>query len=678
MADRNAEEDKRVQSPPRPAVLVVDDDPTARLTLGETLEGLGAEIVIVGSGSDALRQVLKRDFALILLDVRMPDMDGYEVATIIRQRRKSSRIPIIFLTAITPDESHIFRGYEAGAVDYVFKPLNPHVLRSKARVFIELYQQAEEIRHKMEHEKQLLKENLGIRAAMVDTERRLRSSEAREALVIEALPIALYEATPPATGPRTFINEKANQVMGFSPAEFRDSPQLWMQRIHPDDWTSVEEALARGGDYSVEYRWRCGDGSYRYFVDHGVTIPGSDEEPPRVVGAMLDQNDRRMLEEQLFHAQKMDALGQLTGGIAHDFNNMLTVVISCLDWALRQDDLSERIEKKLGSALQGALRCADLTSRLLAFSRRQQLSPVSFILNDVVRDLTEILDSTFGDGVEIDFDLAPHLWPIYADRAQMEAAVMNLIVNARDAMPNGGKVMLRTSNIADPGRAGFAGLPNEGEFVSLEVTDTGTGMSEEVLKRAVEPFFTTKEVGQGTGLGLSTTYGFVHDSGGRLLIDSKPGEGTRVRICMPRNTAPLTEAGENRISEEPCESRECTVLLVEDDVDVLHSTSRVLRDLGYRVVEATRAEDALLALQDAERVDLLFTDLMLPGHVNGHELGEQAKAKIPDLRVLYTSGYPAGACVQPEKAQPLLKKPYRDHELARAVAEVLAPSAPMQ
>ncbi len=519
-------------SPARPAVLVVDDDSAALFTLSEALADLDVEVVVANSGADALRYVLQRDFALILLDVRMPDMDGYEVAAAIRERGKSRRIPLIFLTAIAPEESHIFRGYEAGAVDYVFKPFDLHVLRSKARVFIELYRQREQ-------EKHLLEENLHIRAAMLETERRLRSSEARELLVIRALPIALYEVEQAAAGARRFMNDKVIRLTGFPASQFWKTPELWMERVHPDDATAVAEALARGGNYSIEYRWRCADEAYRYFGDHGVVIEGAAGEPTRVVGAVLDQHERRALEQQLLQAQKMDALGKLTGGIAHDFNNMLTVVIASLDSALRREALPERAEKRIGSALQGALRCADLTERLLGFARNQPLSPVPLDLNSVVHGLTELLERTFGGGIEIAFDLADDLWPIFADRTQMEAAVMNLLVNARDAMPAGGQVTVSAFNA---GRADIPGLgdrPGQDAFVVLEIADTGVGMAREVLARAIEPFFTTKEVGQGTGLGLSTIYGFVKESGGQLLIDSTPGEGTRVRICMPRSEVVL-------------------------------------------------------------------------------------------------------------------------------------------
>jgi len=671
-----------VMPAPRPlSILLVDDDAPNRLALSEILADCGAEIVCASSGREALKLILQRDFAVILLDVRMPDMDGYETATLIRQRKKSHRTPIIFLTAIHKDEAHVFRGYSTGAVDYVFKPMEPVVLRAKVAAFIELHKQAEEIRRQAEHERRLLEENLRIRTAKIEAEYQLRSSEARQAMIIRSLPIALYEAPIADQGAvRNFVHDNVVRLLGFEASAFRNDTTLWASRVHPEDWqvvVKVIESMPKLGDYTVQYRWKCANGSYRYFLDQGVVAGGTGNGSPKIFGTMLDVHDRRMLEQQLVHAQKMDAIGQLTGGIAHDFSNMLMVVIGNLDRLHRIGRLEKSTAALLDLALQGAMHCRDMTKRLVAFARQQALLPKPLDLNDLINDLADLLDRTLGERITIKKDLAKDLWPVFADPVQVEAAVVNLVMNARDAMPRGGSVTIKTTNVelAGGSRAG-PNLP-PGAYVLLEVTDTGVGMTPDVLARAAEPFFTTKEVGRGTGLGLSTTYGFVKQSGGDLIIESESNKGTTVRICLPRREASLGDVHKPRPrahrAEVPRARNKETVLVVEDDANVRRTAAGMLRDLGYRVTEAEHAADALDILERMNDVALLFTDLVMPGQMNGYQLAKEALRRRSNLKVLYTSAHVGDRIreIAGSALQPLLRKPYRDHELARAVRDAL-------
>ncbi|MGH6912098.1 MAG: response regulator [Geminicoccales bacterium] len=665
----------------RPAILLVDDEARNLSASSEILSELDAEIVCVASGREALRQVLRTDFAVILLDIRMPEMDGYETAALIRQRDKSRRIPIIFLSAVHKDEAHVFRGYSAGAVDYVFKPVEPVVLRAKVAVFIELHKQADEIRRQAEHERRLLEENIRMRAAKMDAERKLRSSEARQALVIQSLPIALYEAALAENGVvRSFLHDNVVRLLGFEPSHFQGDTTLWASRVHPDDWPAARQALDRvseTGDYAVEYRWRCADGAYRYFLDQGVIARGSGDEARRIFGTMLDVHERHMLQQQLVHAQKIEAVGKLTGGIAHDFNNMLTVVIGNLDRVSRSGGLDPKVAKRLDFALQGALRCSDMTRRLLAFARRQPLSPQSLNINELINDLTELLDRTFGEHIELKMELASDLWPVFADPTELEAVIVNLLVNSRDAMPNGGRATIRTFSVElDGGPSQAVEIP-PGAYVALEVADTGVGMTKEILARSLEPFFTTKGAGQGTGLGLSTIYGFVRQSGGDLVIASAPGEGTTVRIYLPRGERQLARQARRESAaggaDIPRARSDEVILAVEDDTGVRESAAGTLRDLGYRVIEAEDADAALRALERVQRVSLLFTDLIIPGRMDGYRLAREAIRRNPDLKVLYTSahGGELAAELGTDALRPLLEKPYRDYDLARAVRDAL-------
>ncbi len=663
----------------RPSVLLVDDDVHNLKAVTEILTDLDADLVCASSGKEALRLVLERDFAAILLDVRMPGIDGYETATLIRQRERSRRIPLIFLTAMDRDEAHIFRGYSAGAVDYVFKPVEPVILRAKVAAFIELRKQADEIRRAAKIERWLLEENTRIRAAKLDAEQQLRSSAARQELIIRSLPIVLYEAEITSGGlARSYIEDSVKRVLGLDASALTQDDTAWTRCVHPDDWPAVARAIERiheNGDYSVQYRWKCADGSYRYFLDQGVLVGGEDYDSPKVFGTVLDVHEQRTLEQQLAHAQKIEAIGQLTGGIAHDFGNMLTVVILNLDRVRRIGKLEGPIKRSVDLALDGAMHCRDMLKQLLSFARQQPLTPRAFNLNHLIHDLTDLLNRTLGERVEIRKDLGRDLWHVSADPTQVEASIVNLVVNARDAMPNGGAVTVRTTNVdltADAVNSLAAG-----PYVLLEVADTGTGMTKDVLARALEPFFTTKEAGRGTGLGLSTTYGFVRQSGGELVLESGPGEGTVVRIYLPRNTAdgPVEPDREYQPPEArpvPRAKANELVLAVEDDEQVRNTTSGLLRDLGYQVLEASDVP-AALELLDKHDIVLLFTDLIMPGTMNGYELAVEALKRKPGIRVLYTSAHAGDRILElaGRALQPMLRKPYRDDELARAIRDAL-------
>lgn len=663
-----------------PSILLVDDDQHNLIALSEVLSGLDARVVCASSGKEALRAVLREDFAVILLDVRMPDMDGHETAALIRQRERSRRTPLIFLTAIDKDEANVFRGYSSGAIDYVFKPVEPIVLRAKVAAFIELHKQANEILRQAEHERKLLEENLRIRAAKLEAEHQLRSIEERQALIIRSLPIALYEgAVTDGMTTRQFVHDNVLGLRGVDGSGGEDNTKAWAARVHPQDWpllVGAVDSLARANEYSLKYRWKSADGSYRYFHDQCVVASREDGKPLKIFGTMLDVHERRMLEEQLTHAQKMDAIGQLTGGIIHDFGNMLWIIISNLELMRRNDQLDAEIGNHIDLALKGALHCRDTIKRLLGFARQQPLRSVPLDLSSLIEGLADLLGRTLDERIEIKRELAPDLWAAFADPAQMEAAIVNLVVNARDAMPSGGTLTIKTANVelARETRGG-AGLP-AGAYVLLEVADTGEGMTEDVLARALEPFFTTKEVGRGTGLGLSTTYGFVKQSGGDLIIRSEPGKGSTFRIYLPRYE---TSSGTSRrddsraISAGVPRARNSEVILaVEDNPDVRKATVGLLRNLGYRVFEAESGADALEALERTEGVDLLVTDLVMPGALNGYDLAREALRRKPALKVLYTSAHVGKRGLDAAApSHPFLRKPFQNHELARAVRDAL-------
>jgi signal transduction histidine kinase len=390
--------------------------------------------------------------------------------------------------------------------------------------------------------------------------------------------------------------------------------------------------------------------------------------------------ERMQVEEALRQAQKMEAIGQLTGGVAHDFNNLLTVIMGSLDsirrlldGPTRELDIA-RLRRLQGMAFQGAERASTLTSRLLAFARRQPLDPESVDINKLATGLTDLLRRTLGERIALETVSTPGLWLAKADRAELESALVNVAINARDAMPNGGKLTIETANAWLDEE--YVRTLNEpvlpGQYVMLAVADTGCGMDRQTLDRVFEPFFTTKGVGKGTGLGLSQVYGFVRQSGGHIRIYSEPGAGTTIKLYLPREIDPQTKTSQPQL-EMAADGGSETILVVEDHVGLREYSTSVLRELGYQVLEAPEGGAALELLKTRRDVQLLFTDVVLPG-LNGRQLADEALRVRPDLKVLFTTGYTRNAIVHNgrlDQGVDLISKPFTFAALAAKVRQVL-------
>jgi signal transduction histidine kinase len=396
----------------------------------------------------------------------------------------------------------------------------------------------------------------------------------------------------------------------------------------------------------------------------------------RAIEALVDSRtaELRRASEQLHQSQKMEAIGNLTGGMAHDFNNLLSVVIGNLD--LLQDRVRNDREAMALSeaALQASVRGAELTRQLLAFARRQPLAPSAVDVNELVGGMTRLLERILEENIEVVLNTGEDVWPVLIDSAQLSAAIANLATNARDAMPKGGRLTIETKNAhLDADYVALNPEAEAGDYVLLEVSDTGTGMSAETLSQVFEPFFTTKDVGRGTGLGLSMVFGFVKQSKGHIKIYSELGHGTIVRLYLPRaaqDLVPAAPASEARPAQAGTES----ILVVEDDQDVRRVVTRQIAELGYAVMEARNPKEALALLKDPQvRIDLLFTDLVMPGGMNGHELARAAISERPDLKALFTSGYSDSSLRGDERLREdehFLSKPYRKQDLARKLEEI--------
>ena len=390
----------------------------------------------------------------------------------------------------------------------------------------------------------------------------------------------------------------------------------------------------------------------------------------RTAALETEMAERRAAEAQVRQMQKMEAIGQLTGGIAHDFNNMLAVVIGSIDMARRRVNDQGSLAGCLDNAEEGARRAAQLTARLLAFSRQQALEPQVIDANKLVAGMSELMRRTLGEPVRVETILAGGLWRTFADAAQLENAVLNLAVNARDAMPEGGRLIIETANVdLDERDARAEEGVQPGHYVLVCVTDNGTGMSPQVLERAFDPFYTTKGVGKGTGLGLSQVFGFVKQSGGHARILSEAGEGTTVKLYLPRHRGEEAVAERARADDQslPHGSDHEIVLVVEDEPQVRHMSVDALRELGYTVIQASDANQALELLEVQPRIDLLFTDIVMP-KTTGRQLAQRALAMRPDLRILYTTGY---ARNELDPGVAFISKPFTIQQLARKVRDTL-------
>ncbi|HEV7880329.1 PAS domain-containing protein [Bradyrhizobium sp.] len=477
------------------------------------------------------------------------------------------------------------------------------------------------------------------------------------------------------------VNPAWTRTLGWSDAELLNRSSQWLE--HPDDGGITRRHVKRlsADDTTVRFesRFRHKDGSYRWLSWTGVSDKDHIYAVARDVTAEKAATDRlKATEEALRQSQKMEAVGQLTGGIAHDFNNLLTGIVGSLDLLQTRLDQgrTENVARYIHAAMTSANRAAALTHRLLAFARRQPLIPKSVDANQLVVSLEDLLRRTIGETIDLEIVAPAGLWCTLCDPNQLESALLNLAINARDAMPDGGKLTITCANtrIDDITADTPALLP--GDYIRIDVSDTGTGMSPEVAARAFDPFFTTKPIGQGTGLGLSMIYGFARQSNGHVLIDSRLGAGTSVRLYLPRHHGEVAAERIVLASADQHAAAGETVLVVEDEPVVRGVIIEMLQDQGYRVLEAVDGPAGLRSLRLNQRVDLLVTDVGLPG-MNGRQLADQARETRPDLKILFITGYAENAAIAKGFLQPgmeMITKPFDLDNLSQRVREMVSGS----
>jgi PAS domain S-box-containing protein len=475
------------------------------------------------------------------------------------------------------------------------------------------------------------------------------------------------------------VNPAWTRTLGWSEAELLNRTSQWLE--HPDDdgitRMQVEKLGTAETTVRFESRFRHKDGTYRWLSWTGVSDEDRIYAVARDVTAEKAATDRlRATEEALRQAQKMEAVGQLTGGIAHDFNNLLTGIVGSLDLLQTRLDQgrTENVARYINAAMTSANRAAALTHRLLAFARRQPLIPKTVDASALIVSLEDLLRRTIGETIALEIVAGQGLWCTLCDPNQLESALLNLAINARDAMPSGGKLTIATTNAAIAGIDADTPALLPGDYIRIDVADTGTGMSPEVVARAFDPFFTTKPIGQGTGLGLSMIYGFARQSNGHVLIESRPGAGTSVKLYLPRHQGDAVENRDPTAAADEHIATGETVLVVEDEPVVRGVITEMLHDQGYRVLEANDGPSGLRMLRLNRRIDLLITDVGLPG-MNGRQLADQARETLPRLKILFITGYAESAAIANGFLQPgmeMITKPFDLDNLSQRVREMVS------
>ena len=533
-----------------------------------------------------------------------------------------------------------------------------------------------EVRIRITAEDALNRVNAELERRVADRTAQLETTLERYRFLADAMPQIVWTATP--DGRRDYFNRRASVYTGLA-----DPVRDWPSAYHPDDLAAVllrwQQCLRTGEEYEMEVRLRSTKGEYRWHLSRAVPMRDSSGEITHWVGTSTDIDDRKRLQEQLLQAQKMEAIGRLAGGVAHDFNNMLTVISGFDDMLI--DELEDRPELKdyAVEVRNAAERAGELTRQLLAFSRKQFTNPGILNLNEVVARTEKMLRRLIGEDVELAISLAPELDRVKADAGQIEQILMNLAVNARDAMPAGGKLTIETCNIRlDQGYSERHVEMEPGDYVQLAVTDTGIGMDSETLSRLFEPFFTTKPQGAGTGLGLSIVYGIVRQSGGHILVYTEPGKGASFKIYLPRTNDEIAAPAALEATAARAVAA-ATILVVEDEPGLLKLTTRMLQHYGYRVLAAMSAEEALRIMQaNAGGIDLLLSDVVMPG-AGGPDLARQLREIQSDLKVVFMSGYAETGMFRHgllEAGADFIQKPFSAVALTNKIREILRSGPP--
>jgi PAS domain S-box-containing protein len=636
-------------------VLVVEDERIVALNLRQQLTKLGYRVAgVVSSGVEALRLIEELRPAVVLMDIHIEgELDGIETAS---RLPSDSESLVIYLSAYAEDTT-LERASSTGPYGYIVKPYSERELHATIQMALE--------RRELDGQ---------LRA----TQKLLRQQRDAAQRYLDIAGVVLLERD--LAGNITLINRQGLRLLGYDdPEELIGRP--WEDHlVQGDDRTGEDEVcrklLSEEGDRIQKHMSHilAKTGEQRCISWHSSALRCDDGRLIGFLSSGEDITEKLETEAHLRQSQKMEAIGTLTGGIAHDFNNLLGIVIGNLRLAVNRPGKDDEMEELIGEALNAAWHGAELTRGLLAFARRQPLRPAQIDVNGLITDTMRLLRRMIGDHIEVSLYLAEDLWRVTADPAQLQSSLANLATNARDAMPKGGRLIISTGNRhLDADYAASHVDTTAGNYVVIEVSDTGTGMSAELKRKIFEPFYTTKKEGKGTGLGLSMVFGFLKQSSGHVNVYSEQGLGTTFRLYLPRADA-SSHPSELAAPYEINHAGGRTVLVVEDNPNVRRVVVKQLLELGYRVLECDAAVRALDILE-AEPVNLLFTDIVMPGGLDGIELARLVGERWPTLKVVLTSGFPEDRIDDLGEINgpiPLLSKPYSKVQLATVLSNVLA------
>jgi two-component system cell cycle sensor histidine kinase/response regulator CckA len=648
-----------------PRILIVDDERLSRQLLEAILTPEAVLLLTAASGEEALAMVAQQPPDLILLDIMMPGMDGYQVAAKVKGDLATKNIPIIIVTELNGHDARM-RGLNAGAEEFLTKPVDRAELCVRVRNLLGLKTYGDY------HDKysQMLEGEVGLRTAdLVESERLYRST-------FDAAPVGIVHVG--LDGKWLRVNQRLCDLLGYSQEELQSIAvqELLQSEEVAGEADSLRQMAAGTLDRHVvdEKRYRRRDGSFVWGRVNMSVHRDAEGQSQHFISVIEDITDRRILEAQVRQANKMDAVGQLASGVAHDFNNLLTVILGFAELVTGDVAIPTQHGKDLGEIIKAAQRATGLTKQLLAFSRQQVLNAAPLDVNGLITEMAGMLRRLIGEHIEVTLALAPDLSLALADRGQLEQVVMNLMVNARDAMLGGGRVTIETTDVELENSSFHEETIMQGRYVMLAITDTGSGMTKETRQRLFEPFFTTKETGKGTGLGLSTTYGIVKQSKGYIWVYSEPGQGTTFKVYLPRANRDLPVQVAGALVTPPVKGASETVLLVEDEVGVRQLSKRILDNAGYRVLQAANGDDAeRLFARHADSIDLVVTDVIMPG-CGGPELLRRLQVRAPALRVLYMSGYTDQSAAHKagiDRGLPFVHKPFTAAEFVRHVRDAL-------
>ena len=679
-------------------VLVVDDNEVNRYLLRALLQGNGYAVEEAVQGAEALAKARASPPDLVISDLLMPEMDGYTLLRHWREDERLRAIPFIVYTATYTDPRDEHLAMALGADAFIVKPAEPEMLLARIVEALDMERRGalrkapppqlqetlllkeynEVLVRKLEKKAlELERTNRELSAEIAERRRaedRLRESEERFRATFEQAAVGIAHVD--VDGRFLRVNDKLCEITGYSRDEllgFTFADLTLPEDSAGDD--GARQAMLDGSRrlYSVEKRYRTKGGGAVWVNIVTTLARGRGELTRYFITVVVDITERKTLEEQFRQAQKMEAVGRLAGGVAHDFNNLLTVIFGFTDELLAQEDLGRQTHDAARAINQAGERAAALTAKLLGFSRRSVLQPKVIDLNAAIDARAPLLHRLIGEDVALDISLAPELSPVRMDPVQLDQVLMNLAVNARDAMPTGGRLAIATSNVT-VGEGQVSAHPDcqPGLHVLLRVSDTGCGMSAEVLGHIFEPFFTTKEAGRGTGLGLAMVFGIVRQSGGCVHVQSEPDRGSSFEIYLPaalqEAVAPRPQLADTEIGGPE------TVLLVEDEEGVRDLALRAFQAHGYKVLAAGDGEEALAIARDHDGpIVLVVTDVVMP-KLSGPEMVERLKARFPGLRVLYMSGYTDDAMLRHgllEAAVSYIQKPFTPLGLVRKAREVL-------